>query len=111
MKNTLETRLGLFVAFIILAAFIIMYILGGFEKFQRGLQIHALFKSAQELKLGDRVKMAGVEIGRVEKITLAAGKVTDGPAPRSLPWLPLALAGDELMVAGALSATPGAMTT
>ena len=42
---------------------------------------------------------------------LAAGKVTDGPAPRSLPWLPLALAGDELMVAGALSATPGAMTT
>lgn len=42
---------------------------------------------------------------------LASGKVTDGPAPRSLPWLPLALAGDELMVAGALSATPGALTT
>lgn len=39
------------------------------------------------------------------------GKVTDGPAPRSLPWLPLALAGDELMVAGAFSATPGAATT
>jgi len=75
MKNTLETRLGLFVAFIILAAFIMMYILGGFEKFQRGLQIHALFKTAQELKLGDRVKMAGVEVGKVEKIELADGKV------------------------------------
>ncbi|MEI2726467.1 MAG: MlaD family protein [Verrucomicrobiota bacterium] len=75
MKNTLETRLGLFVAFIILAAFIIMYILGGFEKFQRGLQVHALFKTAQELKLGDRVKMAGVEVGKVEKIELADGKV------------------------------------
>ena len=75
MKNTLETRLGLFVAFIVLAAFIIMYILGGFEKFQRGLQVHALFKTAQELKLGDRVKMAGVEVGKVEKIELADGKV------------------------------------
>ena len=42
---------------------------------------------------------------------LASGKVTDGPAPRSLPWLPLALAGEELMVAGPLSATPGALTT
>ena len=75
MKNTLETRLGLFVAFIVLAAFIIMYILGGFERFQRGLQVHALFKTAQELKLGDRVKMAGVEVGKVEKIELADGKV------------------------------------
>jgi len=75
MKNTLETRLGLFVAFIVLAAFIMMYILGGFEKFQHGLQVHALFKTAQELKLGDRVKMAGVEVGKVEKIELADGKV------------------------------------
>lgn len=42
---------------------------------------------------------------------LASGKVTDGPAPRSLPWLPIGLAGDELMVAGPFSATPGALTT
>ena len=75
MKNTIETRLGIFVAFIVLAAFAIMYILGGFEKFQRGMQVHALFKTAQELKLGDRVKMAGVEVGKVEKIELADGKV------------------------------------
>jgi len=75
MKNTLETRLGMFVALIVVAAFFIMFVLGGFERFQRGLRLHALFDTAQELKVGDRVKMAGVEIGKVEAITLATNKV------------------------------------
>lgn len=70
MKNTLETRLGLFVALIVLAAFFIMFIVGGFERFQHGLRVDALFNSAMELKLGDRVKMAGVEVGKVEKIEI-----------------------------------------
>lgn len=70
MKNSLETRLGLFVAIIVIAAFFIMFIVGGFEGFRRGLHVDALFKTAQELKLGDRVKLAGVEVGKVEKITL-----------------------------------------
>jgi phospholipid/cholesterol/gamma-HCH transport system substrate-binding protein len=75
MKNSLETRLGMFVALIVLAAFFIMFIIGGFEKFQSGVRVEALFKSAQELKLGDRVKMAGVEIGKVESISLATNRV------------------------------------
>jgi len=75
MKNTLETRLGLFVALIVIAAILIINTLGGVEKFKKGIRLHALFKSAQELKVGDRVKMAGVEIGRVEKITLAEDRV------------------------------------
>lgn len=70
MKNTLETRLGLFVALVMLATFFILAIIGGFEKFQRGLHVNALFKSAQELKIGDRVKMAGVEVGKVEDIQI-----------------------------------------
>ena len=65
MKNTLETRLGLFVALAVLAAAIILEMVGGVELFRPGYHIHALFNSAQELKEGDRVKMAGVEIGRV----------------------------------------------
>jgi phospholipid/cholesterol/gamma-HCH transport system substrate-binding protein len=69
MKNTIETRLGLFVALIMLAAFFLLVIVGGVEKFQRGLHVHALFNGVQELKVGDRVKMAGVEIGKVERIT------------------------------------------
>lgn len=74
MKNTLETRLGLFVAFIVLAAIAIVLLLGGFEQLQTGLRIHALFDTAQELKLGDRVKLAGVEVGKVEKIEIVRGE-------------------------------------
>lgn len=70
MKNTLETRLGLFVALAMVAAVFLLDIVGGIERFQRGYHLNALFNTVQELKIGDRVKMAGVEVGRVEKITL-----------------------------------------
>jgi phospholipid/cholesterol/gamma-HCH transport system substrate-binding protein len=75
MKNTLETRLGLFVALIVIATFFIMFIVGGFERFQRGRQVSTEFKNAQELKLGDRVKLAGVEVGKVEGIILTNNRV------------------------------------
>jgi len=75
MKNTLETRLGMFVAFIVIATFFIMFIVGGFDRFQRGVRLYALFTTVQELKIGDRVKMAGVEVGKVEGITLTTNKV------------------------------------
>jgi phospholipid/cholesterol/gamma-HCH transport system substrate-binding protein len=73
MKNSLETRLGLFVALFVIALFFLMFIVGGFERFQNGTRVEALFKSALELKPGDRVKMAGVEIGKVEQIKLDGG--------------------------------------
>ncbi|HWQ37839.1 MAG TPA: Rieske (2Fe-2S) protein [Burkholderiales bacterium] len=38
----------------------------------------------------------------------ASGRVAEGPAPRSLPWLPIRLEGEELVVAGQLSAPAGA---
>jgi len=68
MKNSLETRLGIFVALAALAAVLILEMVGGVERFTRGKHYYALFDNIQELKVGDRVKMAGVEIGRVEKI-------------------------------------------
>jgi phospholipid/cholesterol/gamma-HCH transport system substrate-binding protein len=51
---------------------------GGTEFFQPGYRVSAKFDTVQELTVGDSVKMAGVEIGRVEKITLdtADGKVS-----------------------------------
>lgn len=76
MKNSLETKLGIFVAVAIIAAIVIIEMVGGTEIFQRGYRINAQFDTVQELKVGDSVKMAGVEIGRVEKITLADGKAT-----------------------------------
>jgi phospholipid/cholesterol/gamma-HCH transport system substrate-binding protein len=71
MKNTLETRLGMFAAVIVLAAVTLVEILGGTERFQRTYVLHALFSGTQELKKGDPVKMAGVEIGRVRAIDLS----------------------------------------
>lgn len=70
MKNTLETRLGIFVVLAVIAAVLILDIVGGTEKFQHGYKVHALFGNIQDLKVGDRVKMAGVEVGHIDKITL-----------------------------------------
>ena len=70
MKNTLETRLGIFVALAVIAAVLILEVVGGPGRFERGYQLKALFSTVQDLKKGDHVKMAGVEIGRVEDISL-----------------------------------------
>src|ERR1017187_8660211 len=74
MKNTLETRLGLFVALTVLAAAIILERVGTFESFRHGKHVNALFNNVQDLKVGDHVKMAGVEIGRVEAILLTTNR-------------------------------------
>ena len=71
MKNTLETRLGVFVALAVIAAVLILETIGGTEAFQRGYRINAMFNNISDLKVGDRVRMAGVEVGRVEKIAIA----------------------------------------
>jgi phospholipid/cholesterol/gamma-HCH transport system substrate-binding protein len=67
MKNTLETRLGVFVALAVLAAVLIMEVVG-VPRFQPGYELKALFTTAQDLREGDRVRLAGVEVGRVENI-------------------------------------------
>jgi phospholipid/cholesterol/gamma-HCH transport system substrate-binding protein len=75
MKNSLETRLGYFVVLAVFAAWLITETLGGLQAFHAGYRLNALFDTAQDLKVGNAVKMAGVEIGRVEKIALTGNKV------------------------------------
>jgi phospholipid/cholesterol/gamma-HCH transport system substrate-binding protein len=75
MKNTLETRLGLFVVLAMIAGFLIIETLGGKDFFKPGLYLRAQFNNVQDLKVADMVKMAGVPVGRVEKVALADGKV------------------------------------
>ena len=75
MKNSLETRLGIFVVLAVFAAILIIEMLGGMDSLRPGYHVSALFDTVQELKVGDSVKMAGVEIGRVEKIAFDANKV------------------------------------
>jgi phospholipid/cholesterol/gamma-HCH transport system substrate-binding protein len=74
MKNTLETRLGIFFALALVVAVLILEMVGAMDWFKGGYQINASFKTAQELKRGDFVKMAGVEIGRVEDVELENGR-------------------------------------
>ena len=75
MKNSLETRLGILSFSPSFAAWIITETLGGVESFRGGYHLSALFGTVQDLKVGNSVKMAGVEIGRVEKIALTGDKV------------------------------------
>lgn len=76
MKNTsLETKLGMFVALVVVAAVVLLEMAGGTDFFKKGYRLHGLFNTAQELKVGDPVKMAGVPIGKVEKIGFDQGKV------------------------------------
>ena len=74
MKNTLETRLGIFFALALVVAVLILEMVGAADFFKGGYTITASFKNAQELKKGDPVKTAGVEIGRVEGIELDSGR-------------------------------------
>jgi phospholipid/cholesterol/gamma-HCH transport system substrate-binding protein len=74
MKNTLETRLGIFFALALIVAVLILEMIGAADFFRGGYRITASFRTAQELKKGDRVKLAGVEIGRVEDVGLENGR-------------------------------------
>ena len=76
MKNSLETRLGVFVALAVIVAVVIVETLGGMESFLGGYRVSALFNTVQDLKVGNSVKMAGVEIGRVERIALVNNKAS-----------------------------------
>ncbi len=73
MKDSVESKLGMFFAFAIIALLVILEFAGGYDYFKRGYRLHALFKNVQELKTGDFVKMAGVQVGRVESIVLTNG--------------------------------------
>lgn len=75
MKNTLETRLGIFFALAFVAAIVILETIGGLEFFKRGKVIAARFANVLELNEGDPVKMAGKQIGRVDSIEFADDKV------------------------------------
>ncbi len=86
MKNTLETRLGIFFAVALVATAVVLEMAGGFDVFRQGVIFSARFDNVQELKPGDPVKMAGKQIGRVHEIefadrkVLVRMKVTDGSA-------------------------------
>jgi phospholipid/cholesterol/gamma-HCH transport system substrate-binding protein len=78
MKESIESKLGIFFALAVVLVLLILEYLGSFGFLERGYHVHALFKNVQDLKIGDSVKMAGVHVGRVQNIVLtnAAADVT-----------------------------------
>ncbi|MGA2870632.1 MAG: MlaD family protein, partial [Verrucomicrobiota bacterium] len=74
MKNSLETKLGIFVVLVVLATWVIIETLGSVDILGHGYHVSAQFETVQDLKVGDLVKMAGVEIGRVDDIELTNNK-------------------------------------
>ncbi len=75
MRNTLETRLGIFFALALIAGVVIMETASTRDLLTKGYPARARFENIQELKEGDPVKMAGVDVGHIEKIQLATNKV------------------------------------
>lgn len=75
MKNSLETRLGLFFALALIGLFLLLEIAGGLNFFQKGIEIGARFDDVKDLKEGDPVKMAGVPVGDVQSIGFADNRV------------------------------------
>jgi phospholipid/cholesterol/gamma-HCH transport system substrate-binding protein len=70
MKDSVESKIGIFFAVAVHGTLLILESLGGFGFLKRGYHLNALFKNVQELKVGDFVKMAGVQVGRVESVSL-----------------------------------------
>jgi len=75
MKESIESKLGLFFALAVVLVLLILEYLGSFGFLERGFHVHALFKNVQDLKIGDAVKMAGVHVGRVQNIVLTNASV------------------------------------
>lgn len=75
MKNTLETRLGIFFALALIGLFILMEMAGGLNVLTKTISVGARFSNIRDLKEGDPVKMAGVEIGKVAAIRFAEDRV------------------------------------
>ncbi len=75
MKNTLETRVGLFFALALVIGAVLLETVGGLDLLRRGRIVRARFNNVMELQEGDAVKMAGKQVGRVGSIKFADDKV------------------------------------
>jgi phospholipid/cholesterol/gamma-HCH transport system substrate-binding protein len=74
-QTPLEYYLGLFFVGALVVGAIILHLLGGIDLLRHGLRVNARFADVLELKPGDPVKMAGKQIGRVDAIELADGRL------------------------------------
>ncbi len=66
-----QLRVGIFVLFgLAVLGFLILNATGDFNPFEKKLHLKARFASADGLREGAEVQLAGVHIGKVEKVVL-----------------------------------------
>ncbi len=75
MRNTLETRLGIFFALALLAGVMLVELAGGLDFLHRGIRVRTHFGSVHELQEGAPVKLAGVPVGDVRDIAIEDNRV------------------------------------
>ncbi|MBN8280713.1 MAG: MCE family protein [Gammaproteobacteria bacterium] len=75
MRNSLETRLGMFFALALIAGLVVLELAGGFNFFSKGVQVRARFASVNELQVGAPVKLAGVQVGEVRGVSIEDNRV------------------------------------
>src|SRR5450432_1913744 len=76
-----ELRVGILVLFsIVMLVFLVLNASGDINPFARKLHLKARFADANGLREGSEVRLAGVLVGKVEKITLLSP--SDPTAPR-----------------------------
>jgi len=74
-KNRLEVRLGFFFLLILIVVLAMMELIGALGPLKSGIQVQTKFYNALDLKKGDPVKVAGVQVGYVQSIKLKEGQV------------------------------------
>jgi phospholipid/cholesterol/gamma-HCH transport system substrate-binding protein len=72
-KANVEIAVGVFVLVGIACLVYLAINLGETELFSRGYQVSAEFDNISGLKVGAAVEVAGVDVGRVEQITITPG--------------------------------------
>lgn len=75
MRNSLETRLGLFFALAFVAGLLVLELSGGVDFLRKGVEVKARFNTVNELQVGAPVKLAGVQVGEVRRIEIEGNKV------------------------------------
>ncbi len=73
-KANVEIAVGIFVLTGIICLVYLAVHLGEMELFSRGWRVTAEFDKISGLKVGAPVELAGVEVGRVEQITITPGR-------------------------------------
>ncbi len=75
MALSTEKKVGIFFLLALVALAVMIELVQGWHPFQARKEYQALFLSTVGLKVGDPVKMAGVEVGKVRTISLEQDRV------------------------------------